>query len=181
MKPLTLTIIKINLSWQLLVEVSQSQLDFQLIRQLPTTFSGTEFQGWTWPTGFMCSHSSTTFQHGHVGLVVRVRWGKRCLTGGPSGACSPEAHLMCTSRSSVWLHLRLTATPEPGRAQERTVLGGQLMPHSLDLQSVHSLLPGPLLLWRWRCLRVNHLWLDQILHPVLVSSKDWVWLSSLRY
>lgn len=64
---------------------------------------------------------------------------------------------MCMSRSGAWLHLRFTATPGPGRAQERIVLGGHLMPHCLDLQSVHSLLPGPLLLWRWLCLRVNYM------------------------
>lgn len=115
-------------------------------------------------------------------LWSELAWGGRCLTGGPFCACahSPEAHLMCTSRSGVWLHLRLTARPDPGHAQESTVLGGHLVSHSLDLQSVHSLLPGPLLLWRWLCFRVNYMWLDQILHTVLVSSKDWVWLSSLR-
>lgn len=52
--------------------------------------------------------------------------------------------------------------------------------HSLDVQSVHSLLPGPLLTWRWLCLRVNYMWLEQVLHAVLFSSKDSVWLSSLR-
>ena len=153
-----------------------------LIRQPPMEISGVEFQGWTWSIGFMCSHSSTIFQHGHTGLVIWARWGERCLTRGPfcACACNPEVHLMCTSRSAVWLHLRLTARPDPGHAQERTVLGGRLMSHSLDLQSVHSLLPGPLLPWRWLCFRVNYMWLDQILHPVLVSSKDWFWLSSLR-
>lgn len=49
MKPRNLTIIKTNLSWQLLVEVSKSQQVFQLIRQPPTAFCGTEFQGWTGP------------------------------------------------------------------------------------------------------------------------------------
>lgn len=52
--------------------------------------------------------------------------------------------------------------------------------HSLDLQSVHSLLPAPLLPPRWLCLTVNYMWLDQVLHAVLVSSKHSVWITTLR-
>lgn len=52
--------------------------------------------------------------------------------------CSSEAHLMCTSRSGVWLHLSFTARLDPGHAQERTAMSGHLMSHSLDMQSVHS-------------------------------------------
>lgn len=45
-----------------------------LIRLPPTEISGVEFQGWTWPIGFMCSPSRTIFQYGHAGLLIWACW-----------------------------------------------------------------------------------------------------------
>lgn len=164
----------------LLVEVSKPPEDFQLLWQSPTEFRGAEIQCWTWPTGFVCSLCSTALQHGHAGLIFWVSWSEKYLTEGPSCACSPEAYLMCTRRGGVWLHLSLTARPDPGHTQEGMVLGVHLMSHCLHLQSVHALLPGPLPLRRWLCPGVNYMPLDQILHTALISSRDCVWLSTLR-
>lgn len=120
---------------------------------------------------------------------LQVSSQQHCLPGGACGTCHLRSLgsflclcLHCRGTFDVHMQKRWLApaqTHSQTRAcSERTALGGHLVSHSLDCQSVHSLLPTALPLWRWLCSRVNYMWLDQILHPVLVSSEDWVWLSS---
>lgn len=123
MKLLTLTKIKINLTWQILFEVSKSQQD----RSMWRWSDNTNCNQWSWTPSLSLAHGLPEYPP--TGLVIWALWGERCLLGRSFPCCAgnPEAHGMCTGRSGVWLHLTLTARPAPGHAQERIALGGHLM------------------------------------------------------
>lgn len=126
MKPLTVTKMKINLTWQLLVEVSKSPQDRSMLAdQTPTAISGAEFQAWTWPIGSLCSHGCTTLQ--------QDLWSE---LSGVKGASWEVLSVLCMQSRGTWdVHRqkRCLALPDahsqtsPVHAQEWTALGGHLM------------------------------------------------------
>lgn len=144
MKSLTWTITKINLQWHLSVEISKPQENFQLINHQVNSVE-LNFRTELGPQVLWVLRAALPFSMGvqdSSSELPEVRGTSQ------DSACSPEAYWMCTSRSGAWLHLSLTARPDPGHTQERAVLGMHLMSRCLHLQSVHTLLPDPLPLWR---------------------------------
>lgn len=182
MKLLTLTKItltKINITWQLLVEVRKSQQDWfpmVLIRQY-------QLQSVELKSSLTLAHRLPVhpWQHHPPQDLCLSSLGWKVSPEGsfPGSAGNAEAQEMCRQKWSLAPPHAHSQT-SPWACSAKNCSGWAPDGHSLDLQSVHSLLPAPLLPPRWLCLTVNYMWLDQVLHAVLVSSKDSVWITTLR-
>lgn len=100
MKPLTVTKMKINLTWQLLVEVSKSPQDRPM-----WCWSDTNCNQWSWIPGLNLAHGLPVFpwlHHPPAGLVIWALWGERCLLRGPFRAVRAiQRHVGCAQAEAV--------------------------------------------------------------------------------